>query len=543
MSKHYKLIIENKNKKIISEAIKDYNATDITKFLGDIYKLTKNTVAATVISIGAQFEHAVLTSLGWNHFDLSFINETFIKKIEEANKLYNEAIPESIKYDVEYLYAIDNPSMFVGKRLFDFVLEDKGKNLDTYVPFVSFLKRNFSGEFFKTDIKKFGEWFGGIFKLNNVVWYFGWIFNDIIGESKIFMKKALEKNLLSKTGIKSLQGINTVEELLNRYPDVALFMKAFDGFEVLTGSYRIFYRFLKRNEKRVKEMLYYTSILHYGTKNGFYLAFKRAYDIIQENQKRLDTEQLDTDTRNELQQEINELKQKYKNILNKKFGETPRDVESGYTFNQIEELNEKLDKSLIKTYTDVEDEDSTQTESITVIEELKIRAQLELKKVKSTDKNYKMFKDDFDMLKLHENFLKDKYKNEYGKEKINSDEEKNKIKEDFQALNALYEEVMKEAYTEVNPKQKLKEDLDEYFRDLKNTSAALINDQLNLIPNAIKSFTSEEFKTLLYKEIGDVNSTAWDALADIYGQTKKEVPAIDATVETVKSIWKFLQKF
>ena len=76
MSKHYKLIIENKHKKIIQENLSDYSLDDVKTFLSDIYKITTNTVAATAISVGAQLEHAVLTTHGWNHFDLAFINES-----------------------------------------------------------------------------------------------------------------------------------------------------------------------------------------------------------------------------------------------------------------------------------------------------------------------------------------------------------------------------------------------------------------------------------------------------------------------------------
>ena len=539
MSKHYKLIIENKHKKIIQENLSDYSLDDVKTFLSDIYKITTNTVAATAISVGAQLEHAVLTTHGWNHFDLTFINETFLKKIEEANKLYNESIPQSVKGEVEYLAAIDNPSLFVGKKLLEFALFDKGKNLDMYVPFYSFIKRNFSGEFFKTDIVKFGEWLGGIVKLNNIVWYIGWVCDDIMNGAKDFMKEAMQKGLLSESGIKGLKGIKTTEQLIARYPDVALFIKAYDGFQVITGSNRTYYGFLKRNEKRLKDFMYYSSMVHYHHKGGFYLSLKRAYETIEENKKLIQNER-DPEIQAIYQQEIDELTSEYREFLEKKFGATDDDND-GYTFADVEQLSEEVNQSLIKIYDDNQDEDEEEDDNkMTMIDAIIATAENE-NKLKPSKKEKQQI---LESLKSHREFLKEKYGENYKKEKFNNNQQ-NDLYQKMNLIRSLYAEISQHVSIEKDPTTKIQKILDDYFADLERTSKDIIDQEINLFPNLITAVTSDEFKKRLVSKVEGESKKAVNVLTDVFGafitDARKKIPAIDTTLQIAESAAQYLQ--
>jgi hypothetical protein len=224
MAGHYKLVIHNKSKVILKEELSQFKFKDLTDFTSDMFKLTTGTLQATVLSLGAQLEYSFISRNIKTFADLKSVNEKFQKKIETAEKIYQDAIPESVRKDVDTLYNLTNPGAFIGKKLIDVV--SNTETLDTYVPFWWFTKYVISGKFFETDVKNFGSLkiFGKDIKFNNIIWYRTWLYKDLILNNWDNLTRAINEGYFTNSGIQELNGINNMDELVNRYPAVSLFI-------------------------------------------------------------------------------------------------------------------------------------------------------------------------------------------------------------------------------------------------------------------------------------------------------------------------------
>lgn len=224
MAGHYKLVIHNKSKVILKEELSQFKFKDLTDFTSDMFKLTTGTLQATVLSLGAQLEYSFISRNIKTFADLKSVNEKFQKKIETAEKIYQDAIPESVRKDVDTLFNLTNPGAFIGKKLIDAV--SNTETLDTYVPFWWFTKYVISGKFFETDVKNFGSLkiFGKDIKFNNIIWYRTWLYRDLILNNWDNLTRAINEGYFTNSGIQELNGINNMDELVNRYPAVSLFI-------------------------------------------------------------------------------------------------------------------------------------------------------------------------------------------------------------------------------------------------------------------------------------------------------------------------------
>lgn len=232
MSGSYKLIIQNKNKKLLKEELSQFKFKDLTDFSSDMFKLTTNTIQGTIVSLGAQIEYSIISNNIKSFADLKSINEKFKKKLEVSEKLYQDAIPDSVKRDVNLLYNLVNPGAFIGKKMIDAV---EGKDiLDNYLPFWWFTKHVFSWEFFKTDVKKFGTLFGGYIKFNNIIWFHSFFFRRLLLDNWHAITFAINNGYLSKTGIAEFQNIKNIPELIEKYQSFDMLVRAFNALNILT---------------------------------------------------------------------------------------------------------------------------------------------------------------------------------------------------------------------------------------------------------------------------------------------------------------------
>lgn len=239
MSVQYKLVINQGTKKILKEDLNQFKFKDLTKFASDIIGITTNTLKATIISVGAQVEYAIISTNVKGFASLSNINKKFGEKLDAAEKLYNDAIPESVKGDVDLLFNITNPGLFVSKRLMTAVTSKEG--LDQYIPFLWFSKYLLSADFFKTDVENFGKLFG--FKFNNIIWFKGWIYKDLIIDNINFIKDSINSGVLTKTNIEALKNIQTLDQLTQKYTSVAVFFRVFKVVEAFASPITEFYEF------------------------------------------------------------------------------------------------------------------------------------------------------------------------------------------------------------------------------------------------------------------------------------------------------------
>jgi hypothetical protein len=231
MSVSYKLVIQNKNKKLLKEELSQFKFKDLTDFTSDMFKLTTNTIQATIVSVGAQIEYSIISSNIKSFADLKSVNEKFRKKLEVAEKLYQDAIPDSVKKDVNLLYNLVNPGAFIAKKLIDSI--DAKDTLDNYIPFWWFTKYVFSWNFFKTDVKDFGKLFG-VFRFNNIIWFNSFFFRKLLLGNWQTITYAINNGYLSKTGIAEFQSINNVQQLIEKYPKFEIFVRAFNTLNVVT---------------------------------------------------------------------------------------------------------------------------------------------------------------------------------------------------------------------------------------------------------------------------------------------------------------------
>jgi len=244
MSGHYKLIIQNHKKSLLKEDLMQYSFKQhVLPVFQDLFKTSTNIIRATIISVGATVEYQIISSNVKGFASLNNINKKFQEKIEEADKLYKDAVPESVRGDVNLLYNMSNPGAFIAQRLINSSVDDKG--LESYIPFYWFTKYFLKGKggFFETDVEKFGDLFG--LKFNNIIWYKGFIYKELIGDSvDWFTTDGIE--LLSKTNIQELKDIKTIEDLQAKYWQVALFFKAYKIFQLYTAPVVEYYDFCKQ---------------------------------------------------------------------------------------------------------------------------------------------------------------------------------------------------------------------------------------------------------------------------------------------------------
>ena len=295
MSGHYKLVIQNKQKNLLKEDLMQYSFKQhVLPIFQDLYKASTNIFKATIISVGATVEYRIISRNVKGFASLKNINKKFQEKIEEASKLYTEAVPESVRGDVDLLFGMTNPAATVAQRLIQTSLDTK--SLETYIPFYWFTKYFFTtgeGGFFKTDVEKWGDLFG--LKFNNIIWYKGFIYKDLIIDNVKFLEQHVY--LLDKSNIEIFKGIDTIEKLEAKFESVALFMKCFKIFEAFSSPVVEFYNFSKKWD--ADKML-----------EGLKVIVRREMKEIQYNNE------TDLAKKAELQKEIEVLKQDQKILVN-----------------------------------------------------------------------------------------------------------------------------------------------------------------------------------------------------------------------------------
>ncbi len=243
MSGRYKLVIQNKNKILLNEGIMQYHfKQDILPVFQDILKTSTNVVKATIISVGASVEYQIIAADIRGFASLKGINKKFEEKITEANKLYKEAVPESVRGDVELLFGMANPSVIMSQRLADSIANSK--ELDNYIPFWWFTKYllDTKSGFFKNDVKDFGDLFG--FKFNNIIWFKGWLYKDLIIDNVEWFRTT-GFQLLQKTNIQSIQGLS-YEQFEQKFAAVGLFMRSYKLFQSVTAPEIEYYNFCQQ---------------------------------------------------------------------------------------------------------------------------------------------------------------------------------------------------------------------------------------------------------------------------------------------------------
>ncbi len=294
MSGHYKLVIQNKQKNLLKEDLMQYSFKQhVLPIFQDLYKASTNIFKATIISVGATVEYRIISRNIKGFASLKSINKKFQEKIEEASKLYTESVPESVRGDVDLLFGMTNPAATVATRLIDTTLDSKG--LDTYIPFFWFTKYFFTkgeGGFFSTDVEKWGDLFG--FKFNNIIWYKGFIYKDLIIDNVKFLEEHVY--LLDKSHIEMFKGIDTIEKLEAKFESVALFLKCFKLFEAFCSPVVEFYNFAKKWD--ADRML-----------DGLKVIVRREMKEIQYNNE------TDINKRTDIQKEIEKLRQEQKILV------------------------------------------------------------------------------------------------------------------------------------------------------------------------------------------------------------------------------------
>ncbi len=245
MPGYYKLVIQNKQKILLQESgLMQYSfKKDVLPIFQDLFKTTSNLIQATAISVGATIEYQVISQNVRGFADLQNINKKFQEKIDEADKLFKDAIPESVRGDVETLFGFTNPGAFMAKRLTESI---NTKNMDSFIPFWWFTKYLFSGKFFETDIKNFGELHTpmGSIKFNNIIWYQGWKNKKLIMGSMDIFKNNI--HLLSKTNIEMFRNIKSIKQLEEKSAAFAFFMRTFKVYESYVAPITEFYDFCEK---------------------------------------------------------------------------------------------------------------------------------------------------------------------------------------------------------------------------------------------------------------------------------------------------------
>ncbi len=504
MSKRYKLVINNHHKHLITEALEDHTFEDTQNFLKNIFKLISNTTQAVIVLVGAQTEYLTLATTFANKISIKKITETFVKKIEFANKLFDEAISDNVRADVDMLYAINNPAFFIGKKLLGFITEDKEKNLEMYIPYWWFIKDIVAGDFFKTEVEEFGNLFGGKFKNNTIIWWYGWFAQDLIMGSKQFLQESLQEGLFEK--FETFQGVKSIEELKTQSPSIAKFLVGFEAFEILTGSTRELYNFLRRNEDSFNKIAYYKALIMTGNnRKSFFINYKFLQNQLLIKKKKFETLSKNGENVETLQLEITQLEQK----LNKAKNMTFQDSTSGANknVNDLESLEQSLDEEYIKIYDEAGDEKET------VIEAL-------IGKYKAEDPTDNRWK----RLSAYKDILQKSAGKKYASEKMSVNESEKEAKlleihrslEEFENLLTAADQAYAPEATD-DPQKMYDEVFSKYSEDLKETIQKMHAQNVAIIPDLLQATLGDNANEVLFEFLNTFYSSGKEWVKDTVG--------------------------
>ena len=518
----YKLLINNQQKQIIKED--KFSLEDTSRFLEDLLNTGTNLIKATVISLGAMWEHAVMTSEMVGFASLENINKRFLEKINEANKLYNEAVPESVRGDVDFLFNVNNPAIFIGKKVIDLAANRETREM--YIPFAWSLRYIFSGEFFKNDVKDFGKVFGDI-GFNNIIWYKGWFYRKLIFNNLNDLQNAINNGLLSKSGINSLKSLESMDDVIREYPKVVFFLRGLKAVETYHNPTLQFYDFCKRwNGEKFFRL---ASLSYYINEKDESIRFQ--YGDIDKRLKKLQIElskERDSEKKQKIQSEIDDLQAQlteFENITAK----DPID-NTEFSIKDIIDEDQPVENDDIKVIGDATNPQKTaidqQIEDVEQeIENFKNQAKSSKKTLSTADlKKMKDLTRQLNSLLNWKELLKRKYGDKYGDPTDTSlIDAKNSGKNPIADIKARKERMKRRLQTldaEITKKRVLTKTLEEeraqlvkdFKEDFQNTAAAVFQSETLLVPNIIRIFTGDE----LYDEIsGEFDAQAYEAFSAV----------------------------
>ncbi len=241
MKKQYALVIKN-NKKILKEDVGEYE-----QFFKNMYSIISNTVQGTLVNLSAQLEWVVLSKNISGFADLTETHKHFQEKVNDSKKLYEDAIPASIKDDVDALVGITNPGFFLTKKTADYLLNADG--IIKVLPFQKFVKSLITNDFYKTSVENWGEIFG--FKFNNILWYNGFVYQDLLFNNINELKRLINGGKI-KIGEASIVDMN---DLNNKFPVFSFFFKASDFLETYLSPQLTFYNFFKNQHQALAQII------------------------------------------------------------------------------------------------------------------------------------------------------------------------------------------------------------------------------------------------------------------------------------------------
>jgi hypothetical protein len=238
MHNQYKLIIKD-NIKILKEDASQYSVRDLKSFVTDIYQIVSKTTEATIRSFSAQLEYIILATKTMGFADMKSLNEDFEQKLKKASELYDASIPEKLKDDVDTLLTFSNPGVFMLQKATN-ALNEKD-NLLSSAPFYKFAKDLVSGEYFKTNVENWGK--KGLFGIpfNNIIWYKGFVYKDLLYNNIKYLQKYVDEGGLSSSDLK----ITDMNDLKRKMPIVWYGIKSADVFEIYHRGTFTFYDFCK----------------------------------------------------------------------------------------------------------------------------------------------------------------------------------------------------------------------------------------------------------------------------------------------------------
>ena len=248
MHNQYKLIIKN-NMKILKEDASEYSVGDLKAFVTDIYQIVSKTTEATIRSFSAQLEYVILATKIIGFADMKTLNEDFEEKLKKSAELYDAAIPDKLKDDVNTLLTFSNPGAFMLQKATNALSEKDGILAAT--PFYKFAKSLITGDFFKTSVENWGR--EGLFGIpfNNIIWYNGFVKKELLYDNVKYLQKYIDKGGLTGT---SLQ-ITDMNDLRTKMPLIWYGIKSADVYEIYNRGTFTFYDFCKNSNDTMLKYL------------------------------------------------------------------------------------------------------------------------------------------------------------------------------------------------------------------------------------------------------------------------------------------------
>lgn len=324
---HYKLVINNKKKILLSESLDSFKASDYKTAITDLYNIITRTVKAVYTNLMAQVEWMVISKSIRGFANLESALTNFRSKMEESNKMFESAIPESIRGNVDMMFNISNPGAFVTSNLVDTI-----KSIDkNNIPFGFFADHVISGRFFESDVRNWGEGIGPFkwVKFNNLLWYNGWLYKDLIINNVEKLRGFIQQGGLSQLDQDGLSPIRNEEDLKKKVPIYSMFMGGYEVMKSLNGGQIHMYDFFKKSQPAVNGLL--ADVSGYASK--------------------INNKNLSDDEKSQLNNEFARIKDSYDNITDNFFSSLNNWAEEGQ---QASDTMAQLGSSLYESFTGVD---------------------------------------------------------------------------------------------------------------------------------------------------------------------------------------------